>query len=190
VSAFVSSVPIEQPALSLRDLRLYGLVAVFAVGNLLLPMAVHSLPQGGLIFLPIFFCTLLAAYRFGLAAGVLTAAASPVLNHALTGMPPVEMLVPVLAKSLLLAGFGAVLARRTGRLNPWWLLLAAGAMQAAGFGIDIARGAGSTAAFEALRLGVPGVLLMGFGGYAVLRLMTRAGIGTPAETSERGGSDR
>ena len=49
-----TTVPIEQQNLSLRDLRLYGFVAVFSAGNLLLPMAVHTLPQGGLIFLPIF----------------------------------------------------------------------------------------------------------------------------------------
>src|ERR1035437_8217756 len=73
VSALLSSLPIEQRTLRLRDLRLYGFVAAFAAGDLLLPLAVHTVPQGGLIFLPIFFCTLLAAYRFGILAGVLTA---------------------------------------------------------------------------------------------------------------------
>jgi hypothetical protein len=183
VSALLSSLPIEQRTLRLRDLRLYGFVAAFAAGNLLLPLAVHTVPQGGLIFLPIFFCTLLAAYRFGMLAGVLTALASPLLNHALTGMPPSEMLFSVLAKSLVLAAFAAFLAMRTARLSPWWLLLAASGMQLAGLAIDIVRGGSLATGLDALRLGVPGVLIMGFGGYAVLRILARTG-------SDGTGSDR
>jgi hypothetical protein len=167
----------QQPALSLRDLRLYGFAAVFTAGNLLAPMAVHSIPQGGLIFLPIFFFTLVAAYRFGFAAGALTGLASPVLNFALTGMPPAAMLPTVLAQSLVIAAIAAALAARSGRLNPWLLLLAAVSMQLVGFGLDLARGGSVSAGLDTLRLGIPGVLLIGFGGYAVLRLLDRAGIG-------------
>jgi hypothetical protein len=173
----IVSVPIQNPALSLRDLRLYGFVAAFTVGNLVAPMAVHSIPQGGLIFLPIFFFTLVAAYRFGFAAGALTGLASPVFNFALTGMPPSAMLSTVLVQSLVIAALAALLAARTGRLNPWLLLLAAASMQLAGFGLDLARGGTVAAGLDSLRLGLPGVALMGFGGYAVLRLLDRAGIG-------------
>lgn len=177
MSAFVSSVPLEQPTLSLRDLRLYGFVAVFSVGNLVLPMAVHTLPQGGLIFLPIFFFTLVAAYRFGLAAGVMTALASPLLNHFVTGMPPTDVLLGVVVRSLLVAVFAAGLARRTGRLSPWWLLLAAVVMQLGGFVVDLGLGGSVPAGLAVLRLGIPGVLIMAFGGYFVLRLLARSGIG-------------
>jgi hypothetical protein len=173
----IASVPIQHSALRLRDLRLYGFVAVFAAGNLAAPMAVHSIPQGGLIFLPIFFFTLVAAYRFGFAAGALTGLASPVLNYTLTGMPPAAMLPNVLVQSLVIAAVAAALAARSGRLNPWLLLLAAASMQLAGFGLDLARGGTVSAGFDVLRLGLPGVALMGFGGYAVLRLMDRAEIG-------------
>lgn len=176
MSVIAPSVPI-QSTLGLRDLRLYGFVAIFTIGNLVAPLAVHSLPQGGLIFLPIFFFTLVAAYRFGFAAGALTGLASPLLNHALTGMPPTEMLVSVLAKSLLIAAIAALLASRSRRLDLWLLLLAAAVMQVAGFGFDLARGGTVSAGLDALRLGIPGVAIMGFGGYAVLRLLAGAGIG-------------
>jgi hypothetical protein len=59
----------------------------------------------------------------------------------------------------------------------WLLLLAAASMQLAGFGFDLVRGGSVAAGLDALRLGLPGVAIMGFGGYAVLRLMARAGIG-------------
>ena len=130
------------------------------------------MPQGGLIFLPILFFTLVAGYRYGLAAGALTAVASPLLNHALTGMPPSQALATLLVQGLLIAAIAAVLAART-RLSPWPLLLAATSMQIAGFGLDLARGGSLAAGIDALRLGIPGVLIMGFGGYAVLRLMAR-----------------
>jgi len=169
-------VAIQQP-LSLGDVRLYLATSAMVLGNLLLPYAVHRVPDGGRIFLPIFFFTLVAGYRFGFAAGALTGLASPLLNHVLTGMPPAEMLVSVLAKSLLIAAIAALLASRSRRLGPWTLLLAAASMQLAGFGFDIARGGGVAAGLDALRLGIPGVAIMGFGGYAVLRLMAVAGIG-------------
>jgi hypothetical protein len=57
------------------------------------------------------------------------------------------------------------------------LLLAAASMQIAGFGLDLARGGSLAAGLDALRLGIPGVLIMGFGGYAVLRLMAAANVG-------------
>jgi hypothetical protein len=185
VSFLAPSVPIRQSVLSLRDLRLYAFVAAFTAGNLIAPAVVHSIPQGGLIFLPIFFFTLVAGYRFGFAAGALTALASVVLNHALTGMPASEMLLTVTAKSLLIAGIGAVLASRTGRLNLALLLLAAAAMQLAGFGLDLARGGSAAVGLDQLRLGIPGVAIMGFCGYAVLRLLDRAGIGARASEAGR-----
>jgi hypothetical protein len=186
VTVIAPSATILRPALGFRDLRLYGFVAVFSVGNLAAPMAVHSIPQGGLIFLPIFFFTLVAAYRFGFAAGALTAVASPVLNYALTGMPASDMLVSVLVKSLLIAAIASLLASRSGRLSLWPLLLAAATMQLAGFGFDLARGGSLSAGLDALRLGLPGVAIMGFGGYAVLRLLAGAGIGRGGGTGEIG----
>jgi hypothetical protein len=185
MSVIAPSLPLERSALSLRDVRLYGFVALFTLGNLLLPAAVHTIPQGGLIFLPIFFFTLVAGYRFGFAAGVLTGVASLAVNHLVTGMPPTEMLVPVLARSLFLAAVAAVLAARSGRLDLLLLLAAAVAMQLAGFGFDLARGGSFSAGLDELRLGIPGVVLMGVGGFAILWLMARAGIGRTGRATER-----
>ena len=172
MSVIAPSATTQRSSLGLLDLRPYAFAAAFTAGNLLLPLAVHSVPQGGLIFLPILFFTLVAGYRFGFAAGAITAVASPLLNHALTGMPASQELATVLAQGLLIAAIAAILAGRT-RLSPWPLLLAAASMQIAGFGLDLARGGSLDAGLDALRLGIPGVLIMGFGGYVVLRLMAR-----------------
>jgi hypothetical protein len=134
-------------------------------------------PKGGLIFLPIFFFTLVAASRFGFAAGAVTGIASPLLNYALTGMPPASELFTVLAQSIVLAAIAAGLTARQGRATVPALLAAAVVMQLAGFAIDLVRGGSVAAGLDMLRLGVPGVAIMVVGGYAVLRLLERFEIG-------------
>ena len=59
--------------MSYRDSRAYMMAALFVVGNIVLPQLCHLVPQGGLVWLPIYFFTLVAAYKFGLTAGLLTA---------------------------------------------------------------------------------------------------------------------
>ena len=50
---------------SYRELRTYAAVALFVAGNIVLPQLCHLIPQGGLIWLPIYFFTLIAAYKYG-----------------------------------------------------------------------------------------------------------------------------
>ena len=69
----------------------------------MLPQLAHLLPQGGITWLPIYFFTLVGAYKYGWRAGLLTAVVSPVANHLLFGMPAAAMLTPILVKSTLLA---------------------------------------------------------------------------------------
>lgn len=47
--------------LSYREGKTYALAAAFVAGNILLPQLCHMLPQGGLVWLPIYFFTLIAA---------------------------------------------------------------------------------------------------------------------------------
>lgn len=42
-------------SLSLNNTNTYLIATVFIVGNLLLPQLAHLVPQGGFIFLPIYF---------------------------------------------------------------------------------------------------------------------------------------
>lgn len=41
--------------LSYREGKTYTLAAAFVAGNILLPQLCHMLPQGGLVWLPIYF---------------------------------------------------------------------------------------------------------------------------------------
>ena len=94
--------------LSYSEMKTYLMAMIFAAGNILLPQLVHFVPQGGFIFLPIYFFTLIAAYKYGWKVGLLTAILSPVINHLLFGMPPLPVLPAILPKSFcltLMAGF-------------------------------------------------------------------------------------
>ena len=65
--------------------------------------------------LPIYFFTLVGAYKYGWRTGLLTALASPLVNAALFGMPAVTALPAILVKSALLAGAAGYAARRFNR---------------------------------------------------------------------------
>ena len=86
-----------------REAKTYLAAALFVAGNIVLPQICHLVPQGGLRWLPIYFFTLVGAYKYGWRVGLLTALLSPVVNSALFGMPAAAMLPVILLKSVLLA---------------------------------------------------------------------------------------
>lgn len=106
----------QASTLTLGNLRTYLFAALFAVGNVVLPQLCHLVPQGGLIFQPIYFFTLIAACRFGWRVALLTAVASPLINALLFSMPSGAMLPVVLIKSVVLAlAVNKVVALRSNR---------------------------------------------------------------------------
>lgn len=90
------------------NFRTYLAATAFLCGNILVPQLCHLIPGGGLIFLPIYFFTLVAAFRCGWKVGLLTAVLSPLVNCLLFGMPPVASLPAILIKSLTLVGSPAI----------------------------------------------------------------------------------
>lgn len=97
--------------------KTYWIAALFVAGNVLLPQLCHLVPQGGVRWLPIYFFTLIAAYKYGWRAGMLTAVASPLINSALFGMPAADTLPPILFKSSLLAVAAGLTAARCRRVS-------------------------------------------------------------------------
>lgn len=100
-----------------REAKTYLAAALFVAGNIVLPQICHLVPQGGLRWLPIYFFTLVGAYKYGWRVGLLTAVLSPAVNSALFGMPAAAMLPVILLKSVLLAVAASLAARRAGRVT-------------------------------------------------------------------------
>ncbi len=69
-----------------------------------LPMAFHAIPNGGVLFSPMHFpvllCGILTSWPFGLLCGI----AGPLLSSLFTGMPGPPMLVPMMVE---LGSYGA-----------------------------------------------------------------------------------
>lgn len=160
-------------SLSLRNAQSWTLASLFVLGNIALPQLCHLVPQGGLILLPIYFFTLVAAYKYGFGVGVVTAVLSPVINSLLFGMPAAAMLPIILVKSLLLAGGAALVARRMGRVTVLALVAVVLGYQVVGSLAEWAMTGSLTAAMQDFRLGLPGMALQVVGGYAVIKYLLK-----------------
>lgn len=156
-------------SLSLRDSKTYLIAAVFAIGNLLLPQICHLFELGGPVFLPIYFFTLIVAYKYGIAAGVLTAIVSPLANNLFFGMPPAAILPEILIKSVLLALGASFASRYSKQVSFIAILCAIVFYQVAGGLVDFALHGNWMIALQDFRVGFPGLLFQLVGGYAVLK---------------------
>lgn len=74
-------------SLPFGNVKTYLFALLFVAGNIALPQLCHLVPAGGPTLLPIYFFTLIAAYKYGFKVGLLTAILSPVINHLLFAMP-------------------------------------------------------------------------------------------------------
>lgn len=160
-------------SLNLAQGRTWLMAAIFAAGNIALPQLCHLVPAGGAVLLPIYFFTLVAAYKYGLWVGLATAVVSPVANHLLFAMPAAPMLAPILVKSVALAFAASYAARWSGRAS---LLAIAGAVlayQFVGTGAEWALVGSFEAATQDLVLGFPGMLVQVFGGWLLLKALQR-----------------
>ncbi len=155
------------------SVKTYLFATLFVAGNIIAPQLAHFVPQGGFIFLPIYFFTLIAAYKYGLKVGLLTALLSPVVNHLLFGMPPMAVLPAILVKSALLAGAASWLARRSNSVTLLNLVVAVLFYQVAGTLLEWALVRDFVVAVQDFRIGIPGMLLQIFGGYGLLKAIEK-----------------
>lgn len=153
--------------------RTYLAALLFVAGNIALPQLLHLVPQGGATWLPIYFFTLVGAYKYGWKVGLITALASPLVNHLLFGMPALPALAPILVKSVLLAIVAGAAAKRFKGIS---LLILAGvvlAYQVAGTLAEWLIKGSFHAAAQDFRIGIPGMLLQVFGGYLLIKYVLR-----------------
>ena len=153
------------------ELKSYVYAFLFVAGNIVLPQICHLIPMGGQMLLPIYFFTLIAAYKYGFFTGLLTAVASPLINHALFGMPATEMLPILLIKSGLLAVAASYMAQHTRQIKIQSLLLVVIFYQGIGMIAEFALTGSFMAAMQDIRIGFPGIILQVVGGYFCLKAL-------------------
>ena len=136
-------------SLNLHNTRTYLFALFFVAGNIIVPQLCHLIPNGGLMFLPIYFFTL--------------------LNHVLFGMPAAAMLPAIMAKSVILAISASIVAKRFKKVSIVCMAAVVLSYQLLGTMIEWAMVSDFNAAIQDFRIGIPGMLLQVFGGYAVIR---------------------
>ncbi len=163
--------PFIQLNLSVKEVRTWIFTTLFIVGNLLLPQLCHFVPSGGLIFLPIYFFTLIAAYKFGLKVGLLTAILSPIANSLLFGMPIIALLPIILTKSVLLAILASLVAHRSKSLSLILLAIVVLSYQVLGGLVEGLMAQNLMAGVQDFRIGFPGLMIQVLGGWMVLKAL-------------------
>lgn len=160
-------------SLNFRQAKTYWFTLLFVAGNLILPQLCHLIPQGGLILLPIYFFTLIAAYKFGIRVGLLTAVLSPLANSALFEMPAAAVLPEILIKSVTLAVPAAMAARYLKNVSLLAMVAVVLTYQIIGSLFEWALTGSFLTAMQDFRLGVPGMLLQIVAGYALLKWLAK-----------------
>lgn len=160
-------------SLPYNDAKTYLTALLFIAGNVMFPQLLHLIPQGGVMWLPIYFFTLIGAYKYGWKTGLLTAIASPLVNSWLFGMPAPAVVPAILLKSVILALAAGLVAHRFQKISLPLLLAVVLTYQILGTLGEWAMSGSLLNAIQDFRLGIPGMLLQIFGGYAIIRYLIR-----------------
>lgn len=163
-------VPVSMP---LTQTKTYLFSALFVIGNIALPQICHLFGAAGTVFLPIYFFTLIAGYKFGWRVGLMTALLSPAINSLAFGMPTAAVLPIIMIKSSLLAVAAATVAHQTKQVTLLTLLAVIAAYQIVGGAAQWAITGSFEAVVSDIQAGVPGMLIQLFVGYAALRWLAR-----------------
>lgn len=160
-------------AFGYREARTYLFALLFVAGNVLLPQLFHLLPSGGRMWLPIYFFTLIAAYKYGWRVGLLTAVLSPIVNSVLFAMPPAAALLPITVKSVLLAIAAGFAASHYKRVSLALMAAVVLAYQVVGSLFEWVLAGSAEAAWQDFSVGVPGMLLQVVGGWLLVGVLSR-----------------
>ena len=115
----------------------------------------------------------IAAYKYGFRVGLLTAVLSPVINHVLFAMPSEAVLPIILIKSTLLAGASALAARTVKTVSLLAVLGVILSYQLIGTAFEWMIEGDFYIAVQDFRIGIPGMLIQWFGGYALLKAIAK-----------------
>lgn len=160
-------------AYSYREAKTYLVAALFVLGNIALPQLFHLVPKGGMIWLPIYFFTLVGAYKYGWRVGLITAVASPLVNSALFSMPQPAVIPAILIKSVLLAIAAGYAANKFRKVSIPLLIGVVAFYQIIGSLAEWVLTGSAAAALQDVRLALPGITLQVLGGYLFIKYVLR-----------------
>lgn len=156
-------------SLNYHHAQTYWTALLFITGNMVLPQLFHLLPNGGITWLPIYFFTLIGAYKYGWKVGLLTAIFSPLINSWYFGMPDPIVLPSIFFKSVLLAFIAGYVSYRFRRISLPIMILVVLSYQILGTLGEWGITGSFHTAIQDFRLGMPGMALQVIGGYLFIK---------------------
>lgn len=151
------------------EAKTYLWAMAFVACNLLLPQVFHLIPQGGIIFAPLSFVILAGAYKFGWKTGLLAALASPLINHAITGMPAWGVMPIMTLKLAVIALVAGLAAQRFKTVNLLLIMAVVLVSMVLGALGELVLTGGIAATISDITVGWPGILLQIFGTWLIIK---------------------
>lgn len=151
------------------EAKTYLWAMAFVACNLLLPQVFHLIPQGGIIFAPLSFVILAGAYKFGWKTGLLAALASPLINHAITGMPAWGVMPVMTLKLAVIALVAGLAAQRFKTVNLLLIMAVVLVSMVLGALGELVLTGGIAATISDITVGWPGILLQFFGTWLIIK---------------------
>jgi hypothetical protein len=118
----LNSTGLSFKGLLFKDYRLYLFVVVLIALDVWLPLILHQFNIAGAVFLPMQFFVLLGGLALGWRAGLLVGLLTPLLSHAISGMPLLALLPQITIENSAY-GFTAGLLRERFNLGIYKSLL-------------------------------------------------------------------
>lgn len=156
--------------LSYSEKLTYLAAALFIACNIALPQLFHLIPQGGIIFSPLSLVIMAGAYKLGWRAALLAAVASPIVNHALFGMPAADVMTLMAVKLSLLAIIAGLAAQYFKSVSLPILVGVVLTVKALEFLAEFLLTGNVAATVADFTIGWPGLLLQVLGTYAILKI--------------------
>ncbi|MBP5798725.1 MAG: ECF transporter S component [Prevotella sp.] len=157
-------------ALNYDEVKTYLWATVFVACNLVLPQVFHLIPQGGIVFAPLSLVILAGSYKFGWKTGLLAALLSPLVNHALTGMPAWEVMPVMTLKLATLAVVAGLTAQHFKAVTLPLLIGVVLVSEAIGALGELALTGGIAATIADFTIGWPGLILQVIGTWLILNI--------------------
>ena len=151
------------------EAKTYLWATAFVACNLLLPQVFHLIPQGGIIFAPLSFVILAGAYKFGWKTGLLAALASPLINHAITGMPAWGVMPVMTLKLAVIALVAGLAAQRFKTVNLLLIMAVVLVSMVLGALGELVLTGDIAATISDITVGWPGILLQIFGTWLIIK---------------------
>lgn len=159
--------------LTFKETKTYVITSILIIGSLILPQIFHLIPNGGPIFIPIFFFTLIGSYKYGIKVGILLSIFSPITNFFIFGMPPLSMLFELVIVSVVLSIIASYIALKTKRISLLGIFIAVTFAQIVALFTNMLLGYSIIESWNFFTTSIPGMAFQLFGGYFMLKLLAK-----------------